>query len=143
MNQARKKTKVMVFGTFDIVHSGHRNFFKQARKLAIDPFLIVSVARDKNVARIKGSPPHNPQLFRLHIVRSCPDVDKAVLGGFREHMPHIIKEKPDMIALGYDQIAYVRGLRSELKRAGLATKVFRMKPYKPHLYKSSIIKKTP
>ena len=140
MNQANKQLRVMVFGTFDIVHSGHRNFFKQAKALARNSYLIVSIARDKNVERIKGQAPYNPQMYRLRIVRSVPGVDKAVLGGFREHMPHIIREKPDFIALGYDQVAYVRGLKSELKRAGLSTKVVRLKPYKPHLYKSTIIK---
>ena len=28
----------MVFGTFDFLHKGHLNFFKQARKLSAHPF---------------------------------------------------------------------------------------------------------
>jgi cytidyltransferase-like protein len=48
------KTIVMVFGTFDFLHKGHLNFFKQARSLAKNPYLIASVARDYNVKRIKG-----------------------------------------------------------------------------------------
>ena len=46
--------KIMVFGTFDGVHKGHINFFKQARVLSKNPYLIVSIARDKNVKKIKG-----------------------------------------------------------------------------------------
>ena len=41
----------MVFGTFDILHQGHLDFFKQARKLVANPFLVVSVARDVNVKK--------------------------------------------------------------------------------------------
>ncbi len=131
----------MVFGTFDMVHSGHRNFFLQARKLAKHPYLIVSLARDKNVLKIKGSLPHNSQMKRLSMIKSVPDVDKAVVGGYRDHMPHIIREQPDIIALGYDQTAYVRGLRKELKAAGLSTKVVRLKPFKEHLYKTTLLRK--
>ena len=41
----------MVFGTFDGLHKGHLNFFKQAKKLAQKSFLIVSIARDLNVLK--------------------------------------------------------------------------------------------
>jgi len=132
--------RIMVFGTFDMVHAGHRNFFKQAKRLADHSYLIVSLARDKNVMRIKGRKPTNDQAQRIQLVKAVPEVDKVVLGGYREHMPHIIKEQPDIIALGYDQTAYVRGLRQALKAAGLKTKVVRLKPYKEHIYKTSLLK---
>ena len=44
--------KVMVFGTFDIVHMGHIHMFEQAREYGDK--LIVIVARDNNVEKIKG-----------------------------------------------------------------------------------------
>ena len=50
--------RVMVFGTFDGLHQGHLNFFKQARNLSKNSYLIVSVARDKNVKKIKGRLPY-------------------------------------------------------------------------------------
>ncbi len=135
------KTRIMVFGTFDMVHPGHRNFFTQARKLAQNPFLIVSLARDKNVLRIKGKKPVKSEKQRMGLVDKIRGVNKVVLGGSDNHMAHIIKEQPDIIALGYDQTAYVRGLRSELKRAGLKTKVVRLVPHKPHIYKTSLLAK--
>ena len=49
----KKKIRIMVFGTFDGLHEGHLDFFKQARQLSKNPFLIVSIARDKNVKIIK------------------------------------------------------------------------------------------
>lgn len=134
--------KIMVFGTFDIVHEGHKNFFKQARALAgkSKPYLIVSLARDKNVNRIKGRKPDASERKRLAQIKALPEVDKAILGALGDHLPHIVKEQPDIVALGYDQKAYTHGLRINLKRAGWFCKVVRLKSYKPRQFKTSIIK---
>jgi FAD synthetase len=138
--QLNPKVRIMVFGTFDIIHPGHRNFFKQAKALAKNSYLIVSLGRDKNVLKIKKHFPDNNQAVRLENIAQIPEVDEAVLGGLKDHLPHIIKAKPDIIALGYDQTAYVKNLKQELRASGLTTKIVRLKPYKPHIYKTSIIK---
>lgn len=135
------QTRIMVFGTFDLVHAGHQNFFAQARKLAKNPFLIVSIARDKNVARIKGRHPRKNQFERRVMVATASGVDKVVIGGARDHIPHILKEKPAIIAIGYDQVAYVKGLKALLAEQGLHVRIVKLKPYKPYLYKTSIISK--
>lgn len=135
------RTRIMVFGTFDMVHPGHRNFFKQARALAKNPFLIVSIARSGNANRIKGYKPSRSETARAKLVKSIASVDKVVLGGLKDHLPHITKERPDIIALGYDQTAYVAGLRTGLKKAGLKTQVIRLKPHKPNIYKTSLLNK--
>ncbi len=132
-----------MFGTFDMVHPGHEHLFKQARALAkkgTEAFLIVSIARDKNVLRIKGQLPRLNEKKRLSQVAAVPEVDKAVLGALGNHIPPIIRLKPDVIALGYDQKAYISGLRSALKAAGINPKIVRLKPYKPHLYKTHLLK---
>lgn len=129
----------MVFGTFDMIHDGHLNFFAQARNLATNPFLIVSIARDKNVLRIKDKLPVNNELNRLKQVKKVSSVDKVILGGVRNYLSHILKEKPNIIALGYDQYAYVKGLRSDLKREGLSPRILRLKPYKETVYKTSLL----
>ncbi len=139
MNKITNPTRIMVFGTFEVLHKGHLNFFKQARALAKNPFLIVSVARDVNVKKIKGRLPQNREKIRFSAVKACPLVNKAVLGGVNSYLPHILKEKPQIIALGYDQTAYVGSLKSNLKEKGLIVKIFRLKPYKKTVYKSSLI----
>lgn len=131
----------MVFGTFDIIHKGHLNFFWQARKLAPRPFLIVSVARDVNVKQIKGRLPTNLEKLRLGNIKKLKAVDKAVLGGVKDYIAHILRQKPAVIALGYDQSAYTRGLKTKLMEKGLRPTVVRLKPYKPHVYKSSFFKR--
>lgn len=134
------KTKILVFGTFDVVHKGHLDFFKQARGLSDNPYLIVSVARDVNVKRIKGRSPLYNERLRARALRKAKGVDKVVLGGVRGHLPHILSVKPHIIALGYDQVAYTRNLKADLGKKGLKIKVYRLKSYKPSIYKSSKVK---
>jgi FAD synthetase len=138
-NTSNLKTRIMVFGTFDGLHKGHENFFKQARKLSKNPFLIVSVARDVNVKKIKGKKPLNSEKARLRFVKTSRFVNKAVLGGLKNHLTHILKEKPQIVGLGYDQKAYVKELKRDIKSGKLNLKLVRLKPYKPQLLKSSII----
>ncbi len=135
-----QQSKIMVFGTFDFLHKGHLDFFRQARSLAQEPFLVVSIARDVNVKKIKGSFPLYNEKQRLVTVAGCKLVDRALLGGLRNYLTHIVKEKPQIIALGYDQSAYTKTLKQDLKALGLRVKIVRLKAHKPHLYKSSILK---
>lgn len=129
----------MVFGTFDDLHKGHLDFFKQARNLAKFCFLIVSVARDKNVFKIKGRYPNKNEKKRMLLVKKCKLVDKVVLSGIKNHIPHIIKEHPDIIALGYDQRAYVKNLKKDLRDRGVKAKIVRLKPYKEKIYKNRLL----
>ncbi|TSC63184.1 MAG: FAD synthetase [Parcubacteria group bacterium Athens0416_74] len=130
----------MVFGTFDMLHEGHLDLFRQARSLASEPTLIVSIARDGAVARIKGNHPRRSENERLALVSASELVDEAVLGDTEGYIAHILEAKPDIIALGYDQEGeYVQTLEDDLRRAGLNTKVTRLTAYKPEMYKTSFL----
>jgi len=130
--------RIMVFGTFDMIHPGHEDFFKQARALAPDPFLIVSVARDEAARRIKGYSPRHDEAARLADIAAHPLVDEATLGDEIGYMEHIVAAHPDIIALGYDQSGeYVDELESELTRSKLSTKVVRLKAFEPERFKTS------
>lgn len=131
----------MVFGTFDGVHLGHLSFFKQAKKISTNSFLIVSVARDKNVLKIKGATPEINEKKRKKLLESYELIDKVVLGGLKNHISHIVKESPDVIALGYDQVTYVKDLEKDLEKKGLFVKIVRLKPHKENIYKNSLLKK--
>ena len=96
-------TRIMVFGTFDMIHEGHEDFFRQARALTSNSHLIVSVARDEVATRIKGIKPRNSEEARRSAVAEHELVDEAVLGDEEGYIAHIRENKPDIIALGYDQ----------------------------------------
>lgn len=102
--------------------------------------MIVSIARDKNVIRIKGEKPEFSEKERYALVKKNKFVDKVVLSGKTKYLPHILKEKPDIIALGYDQKAYVQELKKDLKNKDISLKIIRLKPYKEKIYKNHLLK---
>jgi len=132
-------TKILVFGTFDGIHLGHENFFRQARSLAKNPFLIISVARDRNVGRVKNKKPIHAERSRLALVSRHVLADNAVLGAVDDYIAHIAKLKPAIIALGYDQRAYTEHLKEKLEHCGLSPIIKRLRPFKPHKYKTSLL----
>jgi FAD synthetase len=142
MLRKKLQTKIMVFGTFDGLHKGHLDFFKQARKLAKNSLLIVSIARDKNVFRIKKTWPHLNEKKRFNLVKKSLLVDQVVFSGLENYILHIKKVSPNIIALGYDQRAYVKNLKKDLKNIGILVKIVRLKPYKEKVYKNSLLKKS-
>lgn len=134
------KTRVMVFGTFDIIHAGHEDLFRQARALVREPHLVVSVARDDVVARVKGMRPKNTEAVRQAKLSAHPLVDEAVLGQAHGYVAHIAAARPDIIALGYDQAGeFVKHLEQDLAEAGLAPRIVRLEAFEPETYKTSKI----
>ena len=130
--------KVMVFGTFDILHPGHLNFFKQA--LSYGNYLIVVVARDKTVLEIKNKKPRYSERQRLNQVKLTGLADKVILGETRDKYALIKKIKSDIICLGYDQMYFTDKLNDQLKEFKLKTKIIRLKPFKQFKYKTSILR---
>lgn len=135
----------MVFGTFDMIHEGHVDFFRQARALAPHiagraprPHLIVSVAREPVVTRIKGEKPKRSERERQALLERNTLVDEVVLGQEDGYIEHIMKAKPDIIALGYDQRGeFVERLERNLTGSGLKVRVVRLKAFRPETYKTS------
>ena len=139
--RAKKSVKIMVFGTFDGLHQGHLNFFQQARNLDRRGYLIVSVARDRNVKKIKGQTPIFGEKKRMNMIKRINLADKVVLSGLNNYLLHILREKPVVIALGYDQKSYyVKNLKKNLAERGLKVKIVRLKPYKEKIYKNRLLK---
>ena len=129
----------MVFGTFDIVHLGHLNLFRQARKLG--DYLVVVVARDKTSKKIKKITLVNNEKERLEFLKNIKSIDQAILGDKIDYYKVIKTEKPDVIALGYDQDNFIDKLEDKIKEFKLNTKVVRMKSHKPEQHKSGNIRK--
>ncbi len=132
-------TRVLVFGVFDLLHQGHVNFLRQAKKLG--DFLIVSVARDENVKRSKGHWPVLDEQERLHNVRNITFVDEVLLGGtdYKNAIMSIKKIKPDIVALGYDQKPYLTKTDKGLEKL-LGVKVVRLRPHRAKSQKTDYLR---
>ena len=130
------RKKVMVAGVFDIVHPGHIYLISKAAELGD---VIVVVARDSTVERLKGRKPIVPEDQRLAVIKGIKGVKEAVLGHEGNDMLKIVEEiKPDIILLGPDQNFKEEDLKKQLETRGLKVEILRLKePYKAHRLCSS------
>jgi FAD synthetase len=135
----KKIVRVLAQGTFDVLHPGHVHYLTYAKEQGT--YLIVIVARDVNVYKFKGKKPVCDETMRLQMVQSLKMVDKAVLGGKGNILDRVVKLKPHVIVLGYDQEVSESHLKERLSSHGLRCRVIRAKPFRPFRYKSALIKK--
>lgn len=131
--------RVLVFGTFDGLHPGHFDFFRQARELGDK--LVVVVGRDETVQKVKGHLPKRNESERLELVRKIDIIDESRLGNFGDPYLVIKQIQPDIIALGYDQNSFTRNLPEFIKKEHLNIEIVCLKAFKPMIYKSSLLKK--
>jgi FAD synthetase len=136
------KRRVIAFGSFDILHPGHLHYLRQASTFGS---LVVIVARDKSIEKLKGHKPLMDENSRLEVIKSLRFVNLAVLGDkirkWNDIYKILIKFKPDIIALGYDQKVDMVYLKKFLDDNGLHSKIVRVKPFNGAQLKSSKIKK--
>lgn len=134
-----RKRRVLAFGTFDLLHPGHKYYLEQARRLGDE--LVVIIGRDRTVLGVKKAWPLRDEETRRISVERLKPVSKAVLGNER-HVYRVLDDyRPDVIALGYDQKAFTRNLKRELKRRRLRCSIVRIDAYRPEEFKSSLLKK--
>ena len=116
--------RVMATGVFDLLHPGHVFFLTEARKLGDE--LVVVVARDQTARRLKHEP-YVPEHIRRQMVEALKPVDRAILGSTTDIYQTVVDEKPDIIALGHDQLWNEAEVERECARRGVPVKVIRLK----------------
>jgi len=131
-------TTVMCFGTFDTLHAGHEDYFRQAREHG--DRLIVVIARDTTVMEVKGDLPSMNETERLETVEAHAYVDEAVFGHDGDKYRIIEEIQPDVICLGYDQELFTENLDIELARRGVAATIVRCEPFFENTFKSSLLR---
>lgn len=129
---------VFAGGVFDIIHPGHIHTLKAAK--ALGDVLVVVIARNVTALKSKGSAPIHDEKLRHQLVSSLKFVDIAILGQEGDIFKMVELVKPNVIALGYDQVHQEKHITEECKKRGLDVQVVRLQSPVPDL-KSSSIKK--
>jgi len=132
-----KNKKIMCFGTFDLIHLGHLDYFKQAKKYG--DYLFVVIARDKTKQDQEKETVFT-ELERLELIKNLQIVDEVVLGNQGNHYKIIEEKKPDVICLGYDHPIGENELQENLLSLRLYPEIKRMQPYHEEKNKSTKIK---
>lgn len=126
----KKKTKVIVFGTFDLLHPGHLSFLAQAKKQGI---LTVVITRDEVVKTQKYHAPIFSEHERMKMVGALRVVDRVILGDPPGRWSVLKREKPDIIGIGYDQDEKHPALQTLKKKP----RIIQLKAFHPKKYNSS------
>ena len=131
-------TRVVVFGTFDLLHKGHEHLFEQAKAFGNELFVVV--ARDVTVRKVKSHAPVHNEHERLANVAQNKHVAHALLGHAHDNRYQIIEDiQPDVICIGYDQ-RVPKEFERTLFEKGITAKVIKLKAYFPKKYKTTILR---
>lgn len=128
---------VMIGGAFEIIHPGHLHTVEQAKRLG--DTLVAVVATDKSVSKNKGRDPVTSQEWRVKLVGAVRNVDLALPGGQGSIYDTLDRVRPDVVALGYDQIHKPADIEAEAKRRGLQLTVARLSSPLPGVKTSKIV----
>jgi cytidyltransferase-like protein len=119
--------KVFVSGCFDLLHSGHVEFFQEAAKYGD---LYVALGSDKTVFDLKGRVPVNSEEERLFMVKSVACVKDAFISkgsGMLDFLNELEEIKPDFFIVNEDgNIPEKKKLCDDL---GIEYKILKREPH--------------
>ena len=127
---------VLAGGVFDIIHPGHIHTLKNSKQEG--DLLIVSIARDNRVIKIKGRKPINNEKMRTILVSAIRYVDFTVLGSKGDIFGIVKKIKPNVITIGYDQTHQINELKKRVKINNLNIKIKKLDSPIPHVKSSDL-----
>jgi FAD synthetase len=138
-SKSGKKKVVLASGVFDLLHLGHVRFLEEAKKTGgKNAELVVIIARDSTVEKTKGRKPIMSENQRRALVESLKVVDEAVLGFEKFDLGDVIEHvKPDIIALGYDQVDMEKATKKYVNDHKLHVKVVRIGKFEEDALDSS------
>ena len=135
--KGRKNIKVVFTGgVYDIIHPGHIHTLKNSKQEG--DLLIVSIARDNRVIKIKGRKPINNEKMRTILVSAIRYVDFTVLGSKGDIFGIVKKIKPNVITIGYDQTHQINELNKRVKINNLNIKIKKLDSPIPHVKSSDL-----
>ncbi len=129
---------VLAGGVFDIIHPGHIYTLNEAK--ALGDVLVVVVATDNTSIKMKKRNPLHTQEQRQELVNSLSMVDLCLIGQEDDIFKTVNHVRPQIIALGYDQVHQEKFIVDGCKRINLDSKVARLQSPIPESSSSKIQK---
>ena len=139
-----KRKIVLASGNFDLLHLGHVRYLEEAKRAGGENAqLIVIVARDSTVEKMKGRKPVMSEDQRRSLVEALKVVDEAILGYEELDINKVLEKiRPDIIAVGHDQDAMEKAVRKAVKEKGFKIQIAKVGKFgKKELNSSSKIKR--
>ena len=127
---------VLAGGVFDIIHPGHLHTLRAAK--ALGNVLVVVIATDKTAQKMKSRTPLHNMEVRQDLVSSLSMVDFAILGHEGDIFKTVALVKPDIIALGYDQVHQEKFITDGCKKINVAVSIARLQSPIPDIKSSKI-----
>jgi len=129
---------VLAGGVFDIIHPGHIYTLNAAK--ALGDILVVVVATNNTAVKMKKRDPLHTQEQRKELVNSLSMVDLCLIGQENDIFKTVNHVRPQIIALGYDQIHQEKFIIDGCKKIELDAKVARLESPIPKSSSSDIKK---
>ena len=130
---------VLAGGVFDIIHPGHIHTLNAAKDLG--DVLVVAIATDKTSEKMKKRLPLHNQNQRKMLVDSLSVVDLSVVGHEGDIFKTVDLIRPQIIALGYDQVHQEKFITEGCRKINLDVTVARLQSPIPEVSSSTIEKK--
>lgn len=129
------KRRVLVFGTFDILHPGHVALLQTAARYGE---LTVCLPSDETVRTMKGHAPVNSLERREARLKILSFVDRVVVGDRESGSFNVLRRNQvDCVVLGHDQEALAEALIDYSRRQGRRLVLIKAPEYRASVYKSS------
>ena len=129
---------VLAGGVFDIIHPGHIHTLNAAKSLG--DVLVVVVATDNTAVKMKKRRPLHSKEQRQELVNSLVMVDLCLIGQEDDIFKTVNLVKPQIIALGYDQVHQEKFIIEGCKKIDLDARVARLQSPIPESSSSKIEK---
>jgi len=123
---------VLASGVFDLLHPGHVIYLSEAKRAGgKNARLVVVVARDSTVRKVRNREPVFNEEARRILVESLKPVDEAILGNEPFSFEKIVgKVNPDVVAFGYDQENWMREFLKARKKMKWKTKAVKIREFR-------------
>lgn len=130
-----KQSKVLIFGTFDVLHPGHLSLINFAAKYGI---ITVALTPDVMCKKYKGTDVVHKFRERARRLQGLTYVKEVIAADSTPNSYKIIdKVKPDIIVLGHDQTTLKPNIIRRLDELHSAASIVEAPSYRAEIYKSS------